>query len=231
MSGVLRVLVGFETSGRTRRAFADLGHDAWSCDLLPAIDDSNHHIRGDVFDVLDDGWDLGIFHPTCTYLTISAEWAYGDGPYHQKVKPGTLVGQARREARDKAVADFIRLDTCAIPMRAIENPIGCISSRHRKPDQVIQPYQFGDDASKATSLWLHGLPKLEIDPARRCAGRMVEWNGKTVERWGNQTDSGQNRLPPSADRWSKRSATYAGIAAAFAAQWGRPSNDLFGRAA
>lgn len=231
----MRVLVGHETSGRTRRAFEDRGHDAWSCDLLPSQDASNRHIRGDIFDVIGDGWDLAIFHPTCTYMTVSAEWAYGDGPYHQKVKPETLVGAARREARDKAVAEFVRLMDAPIERIAAENPIGCLSSRYRKPDQIIQPFWFGDDASKATCLWLKNLPPLRIDPAARCAGRMVEWprgSGKMVERWGNQTDSGQNRLPPSDDRWSKRSDTYPGVAAAFAECWGRPFNDdLFGRAA
>lgn len=238
----MRVLVGFETSGQTRRAFADLGHDAWSCDILPAVDGSNHHIRGDVFDVLDDGWDLAIFHPTCTFLTSSAEWAYKEPDfvrypgvgYHQRLKPETLFGAERRAARDRAVEEFTRLDTCAIPLKAIENPVGCISSRYRKPDQVIQPYQFGDDASKATCLWLRGLPKLVADPAARRPGRMVEWprgSGKMVERWANQTDSNQNRVTPSENRWSERSDTYPGVAAAFAKQWGKPANDLFGSAA
>ena len=238
----LRVLVGFEASGRTRNAFLALGHDAWSCDLRPSADASNRHIQGDVFDHLDDGWDLAIFHPTCTFLTSSAEWAYKDPDftrypgvgYHQRLKPGTLFGAERRAARDKAVAEFKRLDGCRIPRKAIENPIGCISSRHRKPDQVIQPYWFGDDASKATCLWLTGLAPLRRDPAARCPGRMVEWprgSGKMVERWGNQTDSGQNRLTPSDDRWSDRSDTYPGIAAAFASNWGVPANDLFGKAA
>ena len=106
-----------------------------------------------------------------------------------------------------------------IPRIAIENPIGCISSRIRKPDQIIQPYEYGENASKKTCLWLKGLPKLQ--PTRRVAGRMVLHNGKQVERWDNQTDSGQNKLPPSADRWKERARTYQGWADAMGAQWGK----------
>ena len=96
----MRVLVGHEQFGHMREAFRSRGHDAWSCDLMPTRDNSPYHLQCDVLTVLHLGWDLAIFHPDCTYLTCSAEWAYGDGPYHQKVKPGTLVGAARREARE-----------------------------------------------------------------------------------------------------------------------------------
>jgi len=157
---------------------------------------------------------MAVLHPMCTYLTISAAWAFTDGPYHQKVKPGTLVGAARREAREQAIENFKRLDALPFPT-AIENPApSFISKAHRPPDQTIQPYQFGDDASKRTGLWLRGLPRLH--PTQWLQGRIV--NGK--ERWGNQTDSGQNRLSPSANRWLERSATFPGIAAAMGAQWG-----------
>ncbi len=205
----------------TRRAFEARGHDVISCDLLPA-DDDGRHIIGDVFETLKKlrhaGWwpRLAIFHPTCTYLTCSAEWAYGDGPYHQKVKPGTLVGAARRQARENAIADVLRIDSLPIEFKAVENPIGVLSSRWRKPDQIIQPFQFGDDASKRTGLHLTNLPQLEIDPALRCPGRMV--NG--VERWSNQTDSGQSNVGPSETRWKDRSKTYPGISNAFALNWG-----------
>jgi hypothetical protein len=180
------------------------------------------HIVGDVFDHLHDGWTGAIMHPTCTWLTISAAWAFLDPDfdrypgvgYHQKVKPGTLTGEPRRIARDKAVADFKRLDAVDYP-HAIENPAPSFASAaHRKPDQTVQPYQFGEDASKRTGLWLWKLPKLR--PTKRIAGRIV--NG--VERWANQTDSGQNRLSPSDDRWSLRSDTFPGIADAIADQWG-----------
>jgi len=215
----MRVLIGYESSGTVREAFRALGHDAWSCDLQPADDGSPHHFQCSVWDVTGQSWDMAIFHPPCTYLTISAAWAFSDGPYHQKVKPGTLVGQARREARDAALDDVRRLMALPYP-KAIENPIGAISKAIRKPDQIIQPHQFGDDASKATCLWLDSLPALV--PTCRIPGRAVEWpkgSGKTVERWSNQTDSGQNKLPPSDTRWKSRSKTYPGIAAAFADQW------------
>lgn len=215
----MKILVGFESSGMVRRAFRARGHDAWSCDLLPADDGSAHHIQGDIFDVVDGDWDLGIFHPVCTYLTNSAAWAFSDGPYHMQVKPGTLVGAARRDARERALSDVRRLLALPYPL-AIENPRGFIGTMIRPPTQTIQPNQFGDDASKATCLWLNRLPCLV--PTKRVAGRIV--NGR--ERWANQTDSGQNRLPPSADRWKKRSETYPGIATAMAEQWGNAPAQL-----
>lgn len=217
---MMRVIIGMETSGATRRRMREAGYDAWSVDVLPSVDDSPFHIIGDVFDHLADGWGLGIFHPSCTYLTGSAAWAFGDGPYHQKVKPGTLVGQARREARERALCDVRRLMSAPIPRIAIENPVGAISGAIRKPCQTIQPYQFGDDASKRTCLWLKNLPHLT--PTQYVAPRLVD--GKP--RWANQTDSGQNRLSPSADRWSQRSVTYPGIAAAMVDQWGEPRQML-----
>lgn len=208
-----RWLIGCEFSGVVRRAFRSRGIDAWSCDIRPAADGDPHHIQGDVLSAINQGWDGGIFHPPCTYLTIAAEWAYGNGPYHQKVKPETLVGEARREARREALVFFRALLDAPISKIAIENPVGVVSSAIRKPDQVVQPYQFGDDASKATCLWLVGLPKLRHTSS--VEGRLV--NGK--RRWANQTDSGQNRLSPSADRAALRSTTYPGIADAMASQW------------
>jgi hypothetical protein len=219
-----------EFSGTIRRAMRAYGIDAWSCDFLPAADGSPFHIQDDVFNHLNDGWDGAIFHPTCTYLTISAEWAYKDPDhdrypgvgYHQKVKPGTLVGAARREAREKALDDVRRLLGCSIPRVTIENPRGVIGTRIQPASQTIQPYEFGDDASKQTCLWHRGWPNLAAHPSKRVAGRMVEWprgSGKMVERWANQTDSNQNNLTPSDDRWAERSKTYPGIAGAFAEQF------------
>lgn len=222
----MRVLIACEFSGVVRRAFRALGHDAWSCDLLPAEDDDPyHHYQDDINNVLGSGkpwregyWDLLIAHPPCTYLTTSAAWAFGDGPYHQRVKPGTLVGGARRKARAEAL-EFVKF-LWAVPIEriAIENPRGFLSTMFRSPSQTIQPHEFGHDASKGTCLWLKGLPPLR--PTNRIAGRIVVHNGREVERWANQTDSGQNKLTPSEDRWALRSITYPGIAEAMAQQWG-----------
>lgn len=228
----MRVFIGMETSGVSREAFRRRGHNAVSCDTSPAEDGSRAHFEGDVFDVLNwlerKGWwpDLAIFHPTCTYHVLAAAWAFTDGPYHQKVQPGTLVGAERRAARERAEADVERIKVLPIARKAMENPRGTIPTRTSlgAPTQVVHPYMFGDDASKATCLWLWGLPPLIVDPAKRVHGRIVEWpkgSGKMVERWANQTDSGQNALPPSTpDRWKERSRTYPGIGNAFAENWG-----------
>lgn len=207
----LKVLVGMETSGRTRDAFLRKGHIAVSCDILPT-DVPGPHYQGNVFDILDEGWDLAIFHPSCTYLCVS-------GLHWNKNPASVRFGGAQTEA---ALDDVRRLLAAPIPHIAIENPRGCISTRIRPFDQTIQPYQFGEDASKQTDLWLVNLPLLKIDPFARHPGRLVEWpkgSGKIVERWANQTDSGQNKLAPSADRWKLRSETYLGVAEAFT-QWG-----------
>ena len=211
------VLIGYSACPLTREAFQRAGCDAWTCDLLPARDgETRWHIQDDVWTVIRSRpWAMAVLHPMCTYLTVSAAWAYGDGPYHQKVKPGTLVGAARRAAREEAIDNFRQLLALPFPV-AIENPAPSFINRAiRPPDQVIQPYQFGDDASKSTGLWLtRGLPVLR--PTRYCEPRIV--NGRP--RWSNQTDSGQNRLSPGEDRWIERSKTYPGIAAALGAQYG-----------
>lgn len=194
----MKVLVACEFSGVVREAFRAKGHDAWSCDLLPSDIPAVNHYEGDVRDILDAGWDLMIAHPPCTHLAVS-------GAHRFKYK----------QQEQKEALEFIKLLLEAdIPKIALENPIGIISSRIRKPDQIIQPYQFGHDASKSTCLWLKNLPKLV--PTKYVEPRVV--NGKN--RWANQTDSGQNRLGPSEDRWKKRSVTYQGIADAMAEQWG-----------
>lgn len=220
----MRVLIGFSRCPITVTLLRQCGIEAFTCDLRPA--DHPWHIQGDIWQVASGAWDWGLFHPMCTYLTCSAAWAFGDPDfarypgigYHQRVQPGTLTGAARREARDRALDDVRRILALPYP-KAVENPAtSFISNAIRRPDQVIQPYQFGDDASKATGLWLDRLPPLVINAADRCPGRIVAHNGKRVERWSNQTDSGQNRVPPSADRWLERSATYPGIARAFV-QW------------
>ena len=150
-----RVLIGYSACPLTRAAFEAHGHDVWTCDLLPARDNSPKHLQGDIWQVaLGQHWDFAVLHPMCTYLTVSAAWAYGDGPYHQKVKPGTLVGAARRAAREEALDNFRRLLKLPFPV-AIENPgSSFVAKAIRKPDQIIHPHQFGDDARKATGFWL-----------------------------------------------------------------------------
>ncbi len=195
MSG-LKVLVACEYSGRVRDAFIARGHDAMSCDLLPT-DATGPHYQGDVFDVINDGWDLMIAHPPCTYLSVSGmHW--------------TTRGLRDPQLTEDALTFVQRLMNAPIERIAIENPISIISSRIRKPDQIIQPWWFGHDASKKTCLWLKNLPLLKPTD-------MLPGDAKT--RRGNQTASGQNKLPPSKDRWKIRSETYQGIADAMAAQW------------
>lgn len=218
----MRVLVACEYSGVVRDAFIRKGHDAISCDILDTESPGPHH-KGNVLDILCDGWDLMIAHPDCTYLTNSAAWAFGDGPYHQNIKPDTIVGEARRQKREEALRFVGALMSAPIPKIAIENPVGAISTRIRKADQYIQPYQFGHDASKITGLWLQRLPLLR--PTKNIPGRIVGYrkNGSPIYRWSNQTDSGQNRLSPSENRWKDRARTYKGWADAMADQWGGES--------
>lgn len=196
----MRVLVACEYSGRVRDAFIAAGHNALSCDLLPT-DSAGPHYQGDVLDIINDGWDLMVAHPPCTYLSVSGMHWTTRGLRDPQLTEGAL--------------DFVRkLLDAPIERIALENPVSVISSRIRKPDQIINPYEFGHDASKKTCLWLKNLPKLAstnyIEP------RII--NGR--KRWGNQTDSGQNKLAPSDDRWKIRSETYKGIAEAMANQWG-----------
>lgn len=196
----MKVLVACEYSGRVRDAFLAQGHQAMSCDLLPT-DSPGPHYQGDVMDIIADGWDLMVAHPPCTYLSVSGmHW--------------TTRGLRDPKLTEDALG-FVRLLMDApIERIAVENPISVISSRIRKPDQIVNPYEFGHDASKKTCLWLKNLPPLR--PTQMIEPRIV--NGRP--RWGNQTASGQNKLAPSADRWKIRSETYEGIAKAMAAQWG-----------
>ena len=194
----MRILIACEFSGTVRDAFKARGHDVWSCDLLPTEKPGNHVI-GDVFSIINDGWDMMIAFPTCTYLTVSANKWYKDQPER---KSGTLVGEARREARREAIKFFMDLYNCEIPVVALENPIGVMSSVFRKPDQVLQPWMFGHGETKATCLWLKDLPKL--NPTNIVDGR--------VQRL--------HLLPKTPERAMLRSKTFPGIASAMANQWG-----------
>lgn len=236
--GMMRVLVACEFSGVVRDAFLARGHDAVSCDLLPT-ESPGPHYQGDVVDILDREWDLMIAHPDCTYLTNACAWAFGDGPYHQKVKPETLVGAARREAREHALQFVEILWSAPIERVAIENPVGCINTKmpFMPRPQWIQPWQYGHDASKTTGLWKRNLPDLNpteiIDPRWTCCGIPLDvelvgrygcancyGNNKPLPRWGNQTNSGQSNVAPSKNRWKDRAKTYQGIAEAMGGQWG-----------
>jgi len=202
MKSKLRVLVACEYSGAVRDAFIRAGHYAASCDILPSESPLGDHYQCDVLTILDHDWDLMIAHPPCTFLCAS-------GLHWNKRRP-------ERAQQTEGALDFVRqLLDAPIARIALENPIGCISTRIRKPDQTIQPHQFGHDASKATCLWLKGLPPLASTD--QIAPRLVDGR----KRWGNQTDSGQNKLPPSADRWKIRSETYQGIADAMSNQWSK----------
>lgn len=191
----MKVLIACEFSGVVRRAFAARGHEAISCDLLPAMDETNAHYQGDVRDMFNYSWDLMIAHPPCTFLAVSGARWFKD----------------RQHEQQEALAFVRLLMDAAIDKIAIENPVSIISSKIRKPDQIIQPWMFGHPEAKKTCLWLKNLPKLRhthILPTPACG------------YWDNQTPSGQNKLGPSAHRAQTRSITYDGIAQAMAEQWG-----------
>jgi hypothetical protein len=225
----IKILVGYECSGAVRRALRAHGFDAWSCDIQAARDGSPYHLTGDIWDFVgpEHGWHFAIFHPPCTYLTNSASWAFHDPDYekypgvgyHQRVKPETLTGAARRAARDAALADVERLIALPYP-KVIENPRGFIGTMLTPATQTIQPHEYGSDASKATCLWCRpgedGRTPPKLVPTYHVKPRIV--GGK--KRWGNQTDSGQNRLSPGESRADDRSETYPGVASALAAQYG-----------
>ena len=196
----MRVLVACEYSGRVREAFRKQGHSVWSADLLPADDGSLYHYEGDVRDILDKKWDLMVAHPPCTYLSNSGvRWLHSDPDRWELMKDG---------------ADFFKeLLDADIPMKAIENPIPhkyAVERIGRKYDQLIQPYQFGHKETKATCLWLQGLPKLE--PTTDLKEETMALPAKERGRI--------HHLPPSADRWKIRSTTYQGFADAMGEQWG-----------
>lgn len=182
----MRVLIACEFSGTVRKAFRALGHDAWSCDLMPAEDSSEHHLQGDVRVLLAARWDLMIAHPPCTHLAVSgARWF-----------------EAKRPEQAEAVEFFLTLARAPIPRIAIENPVCIMSSIWREPDQIIQPWQYGHGETKATCLWLKGLPSLV--PTNIVSGR----------------EARVHRMSPGPNRWKERSRTFQGIAEAMADQWG-----------
>jgi len=203
----MKILVECEESQVVTKEFRSLGHEAWSCDILSCSGGHPEwHIEGDVVPILKDNWDMVIAFPPCTHLAVS-------GAAH--------FAKKRADGRQQEGIDFFMQFTKLnhVPKVAIENPIGIMSKIYRKPDQIIQPYQFGEDASKRTCLWLKGLPIL-IETCR-VVGRMVTTpNGKMVERWSNQCSNyGHDKTSPSPERSRIRSKTYLGIAKAIANQW------------
>ena len=182
----MKVLVGCEFSGIVRDAFTARGHDAWSCDLLPTEGNPARHLQCDVLEVIDQNWDLGIFHPPCTHLAVSGARWFKD-----------------KQKEQAEALEFVRLLMDApMPKICLENPVSIISSQIRKPDQIIQPWMFGHGETKATCLWLKGLPKLE-------ASETVDGRKSRI-----------HLMPQSMDRWKERSRTFQGIANAMAEQWG-----------
>jgi site-specific DNA-cytosine methylase len=194
----MRVLVACEFSGVVRDAFTARGHDAMSCDLLPS-ETPGEHYQGDVRDVLDKGWDLMVAHPPCTDLAVS-------GARHFAAK--------RADGRQQRALDFVwDLLSADIPRIALENPVSIISSEIRKPDQIVHPWWFGHPETKATCLWLKGLPKLLP---------FATWQDTKVEML-SLPKSQRNRvhyMSPGPDRWKLRSMTFQGLADAMASQWG-----------
>ena len=181
----MKILIACEFSGIVRNAFIQRGHDALSCDILPT-ESPGQHYQGDVLEILNDGWDLMVAHPPCTHLAVSGARWFKD-----------------KKVEQIEALEFVRnLLFAPIPKIALENPISVISSKIRKPDQIIQPWQFGHGETKSTCLWLKNLPKLQ--PTNIVNGR----------------EARIHRMPPRPDRWKERSRTFPGIASAMAEQWG-----------
>jgi hypothetical protein len=196
----MKVLVACEFSGTVRDAFAKLGHDAWSCDLEPSETPGNHY-QGDMFDIINDGWDLMIAHPPCTHLAVS-----GARHFEKKKADGR---------QQQGIDFFMKVINSPIPRMVVENPIGIMSSIYRKPDQIIQPWEYGHKTTKATCLWLKDLPLLK--PANIVEkGEFVTFpSGKRMSKW--YADSAKHSPK---EREKIRNKTFQGIADAMADQWG-----------
>lgn len=225
----MRVLVACEESQAVCIAFREHGHEAFSCDLQECSGGHPEwHIQDDVFKIIDQGWDLMIAHPPCTYLTVTANRWLKDQP---PIKSGALVGEARRKARGEAIDFFMKIANVNIPQIAIENPVGCMSSKWRHADQIIQPYFFGDEYRKTTCLWLKNLPLLYHVKENNLfneqvthvdQGESAEWidhktgKMKRQPKWYAMAKQGKEL----GARSKERSKTFPGIAKAMAEQWG-----------
>ena len=194
----MRILIGCEFSGIVTKAFRECGHTAYSCDLLPTEGNPDWHIQGDVLEHLNDGWDMGIFFPPCTHLASSgAAW------FREKIADGR---------QQQAIEFFMALINAPIEKIAVENPIGIMSTKYRKPDQIIHPWMFGQEFSKPTCLWLKNLPKLTPTNIVSKGEFKTSKSGKRKAAWNWW-------LPQTPDRWKIRSRTFAGIAKAMESQW------------
>jgi len=211
----MKILVACEESQAITKEFRALGHEAYSCDILPCSGGHPEwHLQGDVFGFIDQGWDLMVAHPPCTYLSVS-------GARHLYNKDGSK--NLERYKNQREALDFVeKLMSCNIPRIAIENPVSVISSQIRKPDQIVQPWMFGDSASKTTCLWLKNLPKLVATNVVE-KGEFKEWIDKKTGKVKRQAtwyyDALINAKTPE-ERRSLRSKTFKGIAQAIASQWG-----------
>ena len=211
----MRILVGCEESQAVTIELRKLGHEAFSCDLLPCSGGHPEwHLQQDLFEVINQDWDIGIFFPPCTDLAVSgARW------FKEKQANGT---------QQKSIDFFMNIANCKIPKIAIENPIGIMSKQWRKPDQIIQPWMFGDKAQKSTCLWLKGLPKLEPTNIVEKGDFLIMSNGKKMAKWYNDSalESMKEKDPYKrlAIRQKLRSKTFDGIAEAMATQWTNPNN-------
>jgi hypothetical protein len=197
----MKVLIACEFSGTVRDAFTKQGHDAWSCDLEPSETPGNHH-QGNVLDILDKGWDLMIAHPPCTHLAVS-----GARHFAKKIADGR---------QQEGIDFFMKLVDSNIPRYAIENPIGIMSSKYRKPDQIVNPWEYGHRVTKATCLWLKNLPKLTPTNIVDKGEIWTAKSGKQMSQWYYDTSC----LPPK-EREKARNKTFQGIADAMAEQWGK----------
>lgn len=205
----MKILIACEFSGIVREAFKAKGHDAWSCDLLPT-EIPGQHIQGDVLEILNDGWDMMIAHPPCQHLAVSgARW------FKEKQADGR---------QQQGIDFFLQITAAPISKIAIENPIGIMSQKYRKPDQIIQPYFFGDSVQKATCLWLKNLPKLTptniVDRGLVYVDPRGNKHGEVHTLLAKRAYSPLMLLAKSEDRWKIRSRTFPGIAKAMADQWG-----------
>jgi hypothetical protein len=219
----MKVLIACEESQTVCKAFRQKGHEAFSCDIKPATGGHpNWHYQVDVFEIINEGWDLMIAHPPCTYLTIAANKWLNDLPVR---KSGILVGHERKLEREKAVHFILKLLQADIPKICIENPVGYLSTVYRKPDQIIHPYYFGDPTTKKTCLWLKNLPKLIWSDCNTLFEEKTTVEpifyttigGRKISMW-SQIEA--CKIRDREERSTFRSKTFPGIAAAMADQWG-----------